>query len=138
MRHAPATILLTLVLLLTASCGAFNGPSQQTGPVRTETIKETKYVFYKDNHKLSRRNADRIFDEWSEGRNLHRNITKRALRSVSPKADGCHLVYDFRLVDGTWQRVDLKVLNYEQKYRRKPRKTEKVNVNGWQYELHTR
>lgn len=88
---------------------------------------------YLDDHRRSRKNADRIFDDWSEKAHLKSNITGRRLMSIAPKSDGCHLTYDYRLTDGSQQRVTLLVKNYTQSYRKKHRSSANAIVNGREY-----
>lgn len=123
-------LALAAVLLLAASCGSASKPSTAGSGVQQRTVQITdkKMVIYSDDQNQTRKSADRIFDAWATSRNMKRNITSRQLRSLSPKTDGCHLTYEFRVVDGTRQKVTLVVTNYETKqYRNRRRGTVPAN-----------
>lgn len=130
------SILLISVLLL-ASCGtsAKRTLANYEGMHNTVIVSGTTLDIYIDDHTASRRNADRIFDGWAEAAHLKRNITGKRLMSIAPKSDGCHLTYDFRLMDGTQQRVTLIVENYTNTYRKKHRQTNSAIVNGRKYDF---
>ena len=92
-------------------------------------------VIYLDDHTRTRKNADRIFESWLESKNLSRHVTGKRLLAVSPKDDGCHLTYDFRLIDGSEQRVAIIVPAYKQQYRKKHRQINSAYVNGRKYDF---
>lgn len=135
MKHQRIIQAFVLVLILAASCGtsAKRTLSNYEGPHNTVTVSGKRLDIYIDDHTRSRKNADQIFNDWSERAHLKRNITGKRLMSIAPKADGCHLTYDFRLTDGTQQRVTLIVEDYTNTYRKRHRQTNAAYVNGRKY-----
>ena len=135
MKTTATLITIITVTLLTASCGtsakrALNDPGI---PVREVSIENGTMEIYMDDHTRTRRNADRIFDTWIASRDMQRHVTGKRLLAISPKPEGCRLTYDFRMVDGTEQRVVLIVKDYTQGYRKKHRQTNSAVVNGRKY-----
>lgn len=86
------------------------------------TISDVHFVFYTDNHKQSRKNADRVFDAWAEASHLKGNITGRRLMSIAPKGKTINLTYDFRMIAGNEQRVTLMIEDYEKTTYKKPKR----------------
>ena len=133
MKHH-TILILALALLAAASCGTSAKSNLSDGTVtRTETVTGIPYTFYIDNHSLSRKGADKVFDTWAKEKSLKGHITGKRLMSIAPKSDGCHLTYDFRMVNGTQQRVVLIVEEYTKTYRKKAKRTGQAVVNGRQY-----
>ena len=113
--------LLGLLAIMTPSCGtSAKRTLSNTHEEHAEvTISDTEMVIYLDDHTRSRKNADRIFESWLDSRGMRRSVTGKRLMAIAPKSDGCRLTYDFRMYDGTQQRVTLNVKNYSQQYRKK-------------------
>lgn len=128
-------IIIFVLMLFAVSCGtsAKRALYDPDIPVREVYIDEGRMEIYMDDHTRTRKNADHIFEKWIETRGMQRHLTGKRLLAISPKPEGCHLTYDFRLMDGTEQRVVLIVKDYSQGYRKKHRRTDTAVVNGRKY-----
>lgn len=135
MRKQLNLSVLLVALLAASACGtsAKRALYDPDIPVREVYIDEDRMEIYMDDHTRTRRNADRIFDNWIASRDMQRHVTGKRLLAISPKPEGCRLAYDFRMVDGTEQRVVLIVKDYTQVYRKKHRQTNSAVVNGRKY-----
>lgn len=130
-------LLLAAAALFLASCGTsikrpIIDPSIET---RSAIFSAEEMVVFLDDYKRTRKNADRVFYSWIEAQNLRRSITAKRLLSIAPRQDGCHLSYDFRLMDGTQHRVTLVVPEYRQEYRRKKARRDAMTINRKTYYL---
>ncbi|MBR1434989.1 MAG: hypothetical protein IJ584_07745 [Bacteroidales bacterium] len=130
-------LFLIVTIILTAACGTsikrtLSVPDEHE---RTVVIQDGRMEVYPDDHQGTRKNACRIFDTWAKDAHLSRNITGRRLMALSPKEDGCHLTFDFRLMDGTQRRVTLVVKDYTQTYRNTAKDRRSAIVNGRKYEF---
>lgn len=132
-------ILLILSMVLASSCGTSYKRSLADAGIQSREVvfSQEEMVIYIDDPARTRRNADKVFQSWIQSRDMQRHVTGRRLYSVAPREDGCHLVYDFRMVDGSQQRVTLVVPEYRQQYRKKSRRRERNSmfVNGRVYNL---
>ena len=131
-------VVIIALAFLAASCGTsakrtLNDPDI---PYREVNIDEGRMEIYLDDHTRTRKNADRIFEKWIESRGMQRHLTGKRLLSISPKPEGCRLTYDFRLMDGTEQRVVLIVKECTQCYRKRHRRTDSAVVNGQKYNFY--
>ena len=129
-------LFILLALLIACSCGTSykRTLSDYTIDNRRVMYAATEMVIFLDDPARTRKNADKVFDSWIQSRNMQRSVTGRRLLSVAPKEDGCNLTYDFRMVDGTQQRVTLVVPEFRQQYRKK-RNRNSMFVNGRVYNL---
>ena len=129
-------LFILLASLLACSCGTSykRTLSDYTINNRRVVYSATEMVIFLDDPARTRKNADKVFDSWIQSRNMQRSVTGRRLLSVAPKEDGCNLTYDFRMVDGTQQRVTLVVPEFRQQYRKK-RNRNSMFVNGRVYNL---
>lgn len=129
-------LFILLASLLACSCGTSykRTLSDYTIDNRRAVYSATEMVIFLDDPARTRKNADKVFDSWIQSRNMQRSITGRRLLSVAPKEEGCNLTYDFRMVDGTQQRVTLVVPEFRQQYRKK-RNRNSMFVNGRVYNL---
>ena len=129
-------LFILLASLLACSCGTSykRTLSDYTIDNRRVVYSATEMVIFLDDPARTRKNADKVFDSWIQSRNMQRSITGRRLLSVAPKEEGCNLTYDFRMVDGTQQRVTLVVPEFRQQYRKK-RNRNSMFVNGRVYNL---
>ena len=120
-RHLLTLFLLGLTAIMAPSCGtSAKRTLSNTHEEHAEVvISDTEMVIYPDDHTRSKKNADRIFESWLDSRGMRRSVTGKRLMAIAPKSDGCRLTYDFRMYDGTQQRVTLNVKNYSQQYRKK-------------------
>lgn len=121
MKKRNLIILILAVMTLAATgCGTSSKRTLYNygGPHNAVTIEGYTINIYADDHRASKKNADRLFDEWAEMAHLSRNITGKRLLSIATKTDGCNLTYDFRLVDGSQQRLTLIVPSYTNTYKK--------------------
>lgn len=129
----------TLILVLSLSTGCGTTASRTlSDPNITPTYREVDEVsmlIYIDDHTRTRKNADAIFNVWAERAHLKGNITGKRLLAVMPKGESVHLTYDFRLTDGTQQRVVLIVKEYTKAYRKKHKQINSAYVNGRKYDF---
>lgn len=128
------TIILTLLAALAATLTTVScGPSYKStvavaqGTHSYVDVDYVDYVFYVDNHKLSKKGADHVFDVWADASHLKKNITGKRLLSIAPRDEACYLTYDFRMVAGNQRRVTLIVYNYYKTYKKSPRKASAEN-----------
>ena len=136
MKHRLLLLLFAAVPLLCACGTSARRTLADKSITQTEvTVRDAEMVIYLDDHTRTRKNADRIFESWLESKNLSRHVTGKRLLAVSPKDDGCHLTYDFRLIDGSEQRVAIIVPAYKQQYRKKHRQINSAYVNGRKYDF---
>lgn len=101
---------------------------------RTEEV-NSHMTFYVDNHKWSRKEADRVFDAWTVDAHLKGNITGKRLLSINPKSDRILLTYDFRLTAGNQQRVTLVVRDFEVTNKKRHKQVNSAYVNGKKYDF---
>lgn len=129
-------LIASVFLVLLPSCGtSIKRNLSDTGIKHsTETLEGETFVFYTDNHEESRWNAEKLFNRWAEKKHLKRTITGKRLLSISPKEDGCHITFDFRLFDGTEQRVTIIVPDFVQKTYGKPKGSEQARLMRERYE----
>ena len=129
-------LFILLASIMVCSCGTSykRTLSDYTIDNRRVMYSAAEMVIYLDDPARTRKNADKVFDSWIQSRNMQRTVTGRRLLSVATKEDGCNLIYDFRMVDGTQQRVTLVVPEFRQQYRKK-RNRNSMFVNGRIYNL---
>ncbi len=123
-KHITTILLLALVTFTGTACGTSTKRTlTNTGNNHPEVIvSDMQMTIHPDDHKATRKNADKVFDHWLDTRNMKRSVTGKRLMAIIPKSDGCQLVYDFRLIDGAQQRVTIKVINYKHEYRKQHHK----------------
>ena len=119
-------------LLILVSCGTSSKRTLSDTSIQSRTVilEGQSIEIFQDDTFASRRNADKIFDAWAKKSRLKKSITGKRLLSISPKSDGCHLTYDFRLIDGKQQRITLVVPSYTNGYNGKRRNgSARANIN---------
>lgn len=124
-------ITTAFVLLSLAGCGTSSKRTLSDTSIQSKTVilEGQSIDIYQDDTFASRKNADKVFTDWAKRSHLQRNITGRRLLSISPREDGCHLTYDFRLMDGKQQRVTLVVPEYTNGFNGRGRNgTAKANI----------
>ena len=123
--------LATFFLLMLTGCGTSSKRTLSDTSIQSKTVilEGQSIDIYQDDTFASRKNADKVFSAWAKKSHLQRNITGRRLLSISPREDGCHLTYDFRLMDGKQQRVTLVVPEYTNGFNGRGRNgTAKANI----------
>lgn len=83
------------------------------------TISDKQMIIFLDDQKESRKNANRIFDEWTKENHIDKNISIKRLHAILPREDGCHITYDFRTTSGLETRITFVVEQYTKAYRKK-------------------
>ena len=116
MRPRLLTILLAAALLTACGTSVKRSLYDQNIETREVTVTAPDMTVYLDDHTRTKKNADAVFNSWVQSRGMQRHVTGKRLLSINPKADGCRLVYDFRMIDVTEQRVTLIVPEYRQAY----------------------
>ena len=105
----------TLIILALAALLAFpvECPAQTSGEITSRVVQVdgTEMVFHPDNHKRSRKNADKVFDAWADRMMLRRGMRSRRLESIAIRDDGAHLKYYFDAFSTGPQRDELVVPN---------------------------
>lgn len=128
-----SVIVITILTLLSCGTSVKRTLSDTSIPVREIIYDNASMVVYTDDHTRTRRNADKIFLSWVDSKGMRRHVTGKRLLAIGPRQDGCHLTYDFRMIDGTEQRITLIVPEYNQQYRKRHRQTNAAVVNGKKY-----
>ena len=121
---------------LVTGCGTSAKRNLSTAVENHRTVEvTTPMTFYVDNHKWSKKEADRVFDIWSIETHLKSNLTGKRLLSINPKSDRILLTYDFRLTAGEQQRVTLVVRDFTVTNKKRHKQVNSAYVNGKKYDF---
>lgn len=135
-RTVKIILLLTVFsLLMPTSCGTISriDPSQKPAVVAAATVDD--YVeYWLDDHKTSKKTADKAFDNYAS-KAFPGLVKTKTLVSIKHEKDLVSLTYYYRFADGEIQGIVLRTSNFKTGYRKKHRQYDKAFVNGKQYEF---